>query len=265
MKKKTKKKFSILKLLCFLLVIVIAGIIVKVRFFSVDNIVVEGRENWDVFSAGDTAMSGDFSGKIYENNYTIDTLPDDYISSLVVDYYLAVTSDFYVEENQKEDFSYQKILSKEELNKFVDKMFGPDNKVKIVPVSYGCGRFLKNIDNLYVIGSNDPDACGLFNYQNANRYISFINNYEKKDDKILINLKVAFINVSMKETEDGEDIYYSAYSDKSKTQLITSNYDPNCLYGDNQDKQCYSGFSDYQVILKKESDNNFYFYSISKQ
>ena len=52
------------------------------------------------------------------------------------------------------------------------------------------------------------------------------------------------------------------YNNKNKLQALDYNYSYSCL--GSTDENCYNTFSNYQVTLKKATDNEYYFYSITK-
>lgn len=258
-----KKKVVILVIVITLII----GLYFVIDYFKnyTKRIVIDNREQWDIISSSNTAMSGDLMGRIYEKDYDLTKLEDDVLSSIFIDHFLATTSDIFTEKNKKSDFTYEISLTEEEFQKIAHKYFGPDYKVTIEEIKYGCGRYLKKENNKYLIGSNDPDSCGLFNGQNTSSYVSYISDYRKEKDEILITLKVAYIDINQTANEEGEETEYKAYQTKDKKVLINNNYNPECLYEEKEDSSCYKDFNTYQVTLKKESNRKYYFYSIEKK
>lgn len=263
MKKKNNNKW---KFIIITLIIIITIICIMFYYYlnNTERIVMNNREQWDIFSSSDSMMSGDYMGKIYEQDYEITNLPPDMVTVLFLDHYLATTSGFYDENNKINDLTYEQVIPKKEFEKQTKKLFGPDYNVNLSPTEYGCGRYLRIDENNYIIGSRDPDACGIFN-GNSNYYASYISDYKKEKSNIIINLKVAYIDISSLDGDTtGEFIKYKVYKNKTKKELLDDNYNPNCLYDDNINNTCYEFFINYKIILKRESNFKYYFYSIQK-
>lgn len=243
-------------------VVIIIAIEIFVFFMNKKNylykIVVENRNDWDISLSQNTIVSGDFMGIIYERDYDVNTLPSNFLVSLVVDYYIDHV-DFFNDDNLKEDYQFQKQVTSEELHQIVKDMFGPDVQVELEDVTYGCNRSLRRMGNTYVISSSFPDSCGLFdNY--TEYYLSHISDYYREEDNIIVELRVGYIEKSI----DDWDVYYNVYTDKTKDNLIQSNYDKKCVSSESDDSSCYENFRKYRVLLKKNSDGKYYFGKIYK-
>ena len=233
------------------------------------NTVVTKENNWNLFQFQNRISSNEFTGFIYDSDYTIDSLPTTYIMSLVIDNYIATKEDFYSNQNyNKNTDSYSVTISKESLTSFIKTLFGPDYDAIITETSYGCGRKISKSGNNYIIESKLPDSCGLLSREDNGYYVTHIDDYYQKDkDNIVINLKVAYIEEIIDEQYGDEDYVkttYNAYSNKDKKKLLKLNIDSNCIIEENADKSCYSYYEKYLVTLKKASDNQYYFYSIEK-
>lgn len=224
--------------------------------------VIKNRLNWDIFLPQNTIMSGEYMGKIYEQDYEITSLTEDLISTIFVDYYLSHEENFFDEKNRIEENYYQKTIKKSEVEKLLKKIFGPDYSVMLAPIDYGCGKSLQIENDNYRVTSRDPDSCGALSY-NSSTYISHIQNYYKEGKDIIIKLKVGYVDVTPVIEEDGESLLYTAYATKSKDTLIENNYNPECVV-DGKDSSCYDNFIDYQVILRKQQNGKYYFYKIEK-
>ena len=84
-----------IKSIIIFLVIVIIGVgtylLINYQTNYLEKIVKDNRSSWDIFSSSDTIMSGSYMGKIYDRDYTIDTIPTNLLTVLMVDHYLANT------------------------------------------------------------------------------------------------------------------------------------------------------------------------------
>lgn len=243
-------------------IVIIIFLVALVSYFfykqnaSLKELIDEKQNHWNLLLYQNTTVSGDMMGFFYDNNVNINTLPKEYTSFLLTEYYIQNSEDFFTEENHLKDSTYQKSISYNELINYLYKMFGPDYQAKNIHyMSYGCGRSLsQNTDGSLLITANDPESCGIFD-DNKDQYISHITDYFKEKDKIIINLKVAFMTT----TNEGRIVLYS---NKNKSQVINYGYQANCL--GSEDEACYNDFLNFQVTLKKASDRNYYFYSIVK-
>lgn len=255
MKKTSKKlKKSIYIVIAVLGIVILAVLYHKMTFTK--KIVEENIMKWDILRYQDKLVDKDYLGFLYDQNYDINTMPNNYVLSLLIDYYIEQEPDFFEEKNQINSSLYQKIVSKDTLFKKAKEMFGPDYQLTNVDdISIGCGkRILNNQNNTFTIQSNDPESCGAFD-DSKEQYISHIGEYFKIDDNIIINIQVAYMS-------PGSDERIVLYTNKNKLQVLDYNYPYSCL--GSTDENCYNTFSNYQVTLKKASDNKYYFYSISK-
>lgn len=254
------KQIKIILLILVLMIIVAFGIWYHKTFLY--RTVIENRYNWDIFIPQNTIMSGEYMGKIYDQDYEITSLTEDLISTIFVDYYLSHEESFFDAKNIMGENYYQKTIKKSEVESLLKKIFGPDYSVMLAPIDYGCGRSLQIENDNYTITSRDPDSCGVFSY-NSSTYISYIQNYYKEGKDIIVKLKVGYVDVTPVIEEDGESLLYTAYATKSKDTLIENNYNPQCVV-DGKDSSCYDKLIDYQVILRKQQDGKYYFYKIKK-
>ena len=257
--KKKHKKTTIIYILVIVIIILLLILFLNYHLNYVKRTVIDNRSTWDIISPSDTSMSGDLIGSLYEKDYNVLELSDELLSSIFVDYYLTNYT-FFTEENKKDDITYEKVLTQEEAHEISKKIFGPDYNVVLESIEYGCNRYLKKENNNYIIGSNDPDTCGLFNPKKTSLYKSFITNYKKEKDYINIELKVAYIEANTSNNK----LIYQAFTNKDKKEIINSNYNSKCLY-ESTNNNCYNNFSNYIVTLKKASDRKYYFYSIKKE
>ena len=114
----------------------------------------------------------------------------------------------------------------------------------------------------YIITSTIPDACGVFGPEEE-FYISHISNYYKKNNDIIIEFKVGYVEKRTEFDGEFEDMTYTLYQDKNKKNVVQTNYNQ-CVYT-NDDKKCYDNFQNYVVTLKKASDGQYYFYQINRK
>ena len=220
------------------------------------KVIEKNYAQWDLLRYQNTIDSGEYLGFLYEQNYDINNLPANYVQYLLINYYIAYESDFFTDSNEIDDSLYQKEVSKEKLNQKLKEMFGPDYPfIEIQNTTYSCGKSISKKNNdTYVIKSKHPEICGAFD-DTKEQYISHIDNYTKKGNQIFINIKVAYMSLSADER-------VVLYNNKNKLQVLDYNFSYDCIA--NTDKNCYNTFSNYQVVLQKASDNNYYFYSITK-
>ncbi len=233
------------------------------------DIVVVNEHTWNVFYMQNLSSSGKYMGYIYDKDYNVDSLSSEFLTTLVVDNYIATHEDFYSEKNyDKNTDSFKVTINQNVVDELAKNLFGPDFKMDIIEMSYGCNRKITKSNSNYVIDSKLPDSCGLFSNDDVGYYKTVIDDYDVKSNKeIEINLKVAFIEELVEEQYGANDyvkITYNAYSNKNKKQLIKKNVSSTCLNGDNIAKDCYNFYIDYIVTLRKASDNKYYFYSIKK-
>lgn len=248
-----KNKKYLISITSIVFIITLVGYFFYKQNASVKELINEKQNHWNLPLMQNTSVSGNMMGFFYDNNISIDTLSEEYISFLLTEYYIQNSGNFFAEENHLKDSTYQKTISYNELINYLYKMFGPDYQIKDIHyISYGCGRSLSQNANGIIISANDPESCGIFD-DTKDQYISHISSYHKEKDKIIINLKVAFIS----STSEGRIVLYT---NKNKNQVLNYEYPASCL--GNMDETCYSAFKDYQIELKKASDKNYYFSSI---
>ncbi len=247
-----KKKFIIIPIFIILLAIISFFVYYKMTF--VKKTIEKDYARWDLLRYQNTADAGNYLGFLYDNNYDINTLPKDYVLFLLVNYYISYDNDFF-NDNNIVDGLYQKEVSREELNNKLKEMFGPSySDIEIEDKTYACGKSISYNGNNYIIKSKHPEVCGAFNDLDE-QYIYHIKGYSKDKDKILINIAVAYMSLS--------NDRIVLYSNKNKAQVLDFNYSSSCL--NSEEESCYNTFVNYQVTLKKDSDNNYYFNSISLQ
>lgn len=230
------------------------------------EVVVDKEKNWNIFYLQNQISSGDYMGYIYERDYTVNTLSKKFLSSLVVDNYIA-NNDFFIEDNEIGDDLYAKELDVREINNLYKQIVGPDIKINIEDVSYGCGRSLTKKGNKYVIEAKFPDTCGMMS-NGYNRYMTNIKDYYEKDKNVVIELQVAYVEDIIEETElyDGDIIItHNVYNNKDKDKLLVKNISGSCINTDKPKESCFKSFPVYLVTLKEASDGNYYFYSIEKK
>lgn len=245
-------------------VIIMAIFIYFYKKNTLKRIVEENRQGWDLLALQNTLEDGDYMGKIYEKSYTATTFPKDFLSVLAINYYMS-NGNFYEEENMIDYNSFQKTVSKQDFDDIVKKMFGPDVYTEVEEIEYGCNISLKKNGNQYIITASIPDVCGV-STANDEFYLSHISNYYKKNNDIIIHLKVGYIeiNTTYDDEYDEENVTYTLYKDKTKQNILQKDYNSVCISEDS-DKTCYEQFDDYEVTLKKASDKKYYFYSINKK
>ncbi len=279
MKKAKDLKLSTKIILGIIILLLIIVLYCSIRFLidkqsinkenELFNTVIAEEESWNLFRLQNDLNAGTYTGFLYDQDYTLDNLPNDYIMALVIDNYIAKHEDFYNSKNyDKTNDSYHVIVSSNALISFAKTLFGPDYNLSITEISYGCGRKIAKSDKNYLIESKLYDGCGLLNSNNTGYYDTYINDYSKKNkDEITINLKVAYIEEIVEETYGVDDYVkttYNAYSNKDKKKLLKLNIDSTCLDNETANKSCYNYYEDYTVTLKKATDNKYYFYSIAK-
>ena len=258
-------KIFIRKIIIILIIIIsMLGIYfyIKKQRDELYTLVIQNRSDWDIFIDQNTIMSGDFTGMIYEKDYTLDTLPKNYLMSLIVDYYINETPNFFTIKNMDDNNHYSTTVSSKDLENIITKMFGPDTKITLEDIQYGCGRSLIKDGEDYIIRTDDPDACGVFDID-PEFYLSHIYSYSRIKDQIIIKIKVGYIKTSTNENGDVES--YDAYTDKTMKKLIQKNMNHSCVDDDNKDEKCYRGFNQYMITLEKASDENYYFSKIERQ
>lgn len=239
------------------IVVIISGGLFLYNRFTLAKRVVANQNKWNMFLSQDSNISGEYMGFLYDNNFDINTMPKNYVLSLLVSYYIQNDDDFFNEKNKTADYAYQKDVTYDELLNSLREMFGPDYKeFDFSDFSYGCGRSLvKKSSDLYTIRANDPEGCGIFD-DTEEKYIHHIMDFSKDKDRIIINIKAAYMSM-------GSTGRISLYTNKDKAQVVDYDYSYSCL--GSEDENCYNVFNSYQVVLKKASDNKYYFYSISRE
>ena len=248
------------KKLITILIFIVLGTILSLFIYNSATFTKKTLEKnyaqWDLLRYQNTIDSGEYLGFLYEQNYDINSLPKNYVLYLLTNYYISYDSDFFTDTNQIEDSLYQKEVSSESLNQTLSEMFGPNYPpIEIDNTTFSCGRSITKINNdSYTIKAKHPEVCGAFD-DTKDQYISHIASYSKKDNQIIIDIKVAYMSPST----DGRIVLYN---NKNKLQALDYNYSYSCL--GSTDENCYNTFSNYQVTLKKATDNEYYFYSITK-
>lgn len=232
---------------------------------SLYKTVIEKRNEWDITSLQNTMDNDEYMGILYTKDYSVDTLSDDVFTLLLINKYISQDNDFYVENDDTNSSLFSRKTSKENLEEIIKETFDSNKTHKIKEGSYGCGKKIISDKNNYIISSNDPEYCGIFsNFEE--RYISFISNYYKDNDDIIVKLKVGFIETISEFLENDEEndeiISYNLYEDKTKQKLLQKNYNQNCIY-ESTDESCYSKLPTYQIILKK-NNGKYYFNKISR-
>lgn len=248
-----------------IIILVVLGIIIWNKVTFLDRIVIDGRNNWDIFSSQNTIVYGEQMGFIYERDYDIYTLPSKYLNSLIVDQYIESDGTFYEDQYLVDGLLYQKKVEKKVLDSLVKKMFGPNFKevFDIENVSYGCGRGLVVFEDYYLISAYSPDYCGVFSNKEP-FYVTHIQDYYKEQEDIIIKINVGYVEIDLEENEEEEYVNYSVYHNKNKDYLIDDHYDANCLFELRNDS-CYVDFLTYHVVLKKSSDRQYHFYAIYRE
>lgn len=232
---------------------------------SLYKTVIENRNKWDITLLQNGMDNEDYMGSLYEQNYNINSLPDDIFTSLLINAYISQDDDFYTEKNSSTFPLFSTTISKEDLEKVMYEKFGSNQKFYIKEGEYGCGKKIEKNGNNYIISSNDPEYCGVFTNEEK-RYVSFISDYYKEKNDIIVKLKVGFIETKsefIENFEEEEIISYNLYEDKTEEKLLEKNYDVDCVNGESTNESCYSKLPTYQVILKKDN-KRYYFDSISK-
>ena len=229
------------------------------------NIVIKNRNKWDITLLQNTMDNEDYMGILYEKDYNINNLPDDAFTALLINAYIFHDDNFFEEKNLTDYPLFSVSTSKENIENIIHDNFGPNKNFQIKEGNYGCGKQIRKKENNYIISSNDPEYCGFFS-SDEKRYISFISDYYKDHEDIIVKLKVGFIETKsefIEKFEEEEIISYNLYEDKTEEKLLEKNYDMNCIYGESTNESCYSKLPTYQVILKKDN-KRYYFDSISK-
>ena len=138
-------------------------------------------------------------------------------------------------------------------------MFGPNYTPPqtIKDINYGCERSItKQTNGNYIITAQTEEYCGVYS-EESSYFNTTITNYYKKNNNIIITIAVAYVETTI---DENEEEYYEVYTDKTKENLLYTQYDticntPTCIPNE-QPK--------YEVILKKASDGKYYFNSITR-
>lgn len=254
-----KKKILII---ISVILLIILSIFIYYKLTFLKRFIIDNRKKWDITLIQNSILSGEYMGILYNQNYTVDTIPSKYLTPLVMDYYINNDEKFFQEENKDENNFYRKIITQEDLNKAAKKMFGPDfEPIQFKEINYGCGRYLiKQPDGNYIISSYEAEYCGIFN-DDTDIYLNKIIDYYKEDDRIIVNLKIAYLD---QEIDANSYLNLKLFTSKAKNNLLENNYNYNCLNIEEAPSECFNKFLNYQITLKKARNNKYYFYSINK-
>lgn len=250
-------------IIIMIVVFIITGIIFWIHESqnSLYKTVIENRSKWDITLLQNGMNNENYIGCLYEQDYNINNLPDDIFTALLINAYISHDNTFFEDQNLVDYSLYSVETSKEKLENIIQNTFGSNLNFNIQEGSYGCGKEIEKNGNNYIISSYDPEACGLFT-NSEKRYISFISDYYKDGNDIIVKLKVGFIEATGNE-KDEEGIWsYNLYGDKTEEKLIQQNYDVSCFYSSNNEL-CYAKLPTYRIVLKK-NNGKYYFNSISK-
>ena len=163
MKKASKKS----RIITFIVIVLLGIAILSVFYYKMTftkKIVEDSIIKWDILRYQDKLVDKEYLGFLYDQNYDINTIPNKYVLSLLIDYYIEQEPDFFEEKNQTNGSLYQKVVNKETLLAKAKEMFGPDYQLtNIEDISIGCGKkIINNQNNTFTIQSNDPESCGAF-------------------------------------------------------------------------------------------------------
>ncbi len=246
---------KIIGIIISILLVTGLGIFIYYKATYTKRIVEKNNFQWDILRYQNDIETGEYLGFLYEQNYNVNTLPQKYVAYLLLNYYITYEENFFNQYNEIEPFLYQTEFSKEAFDQKLKEMFGPSYpSIELENVTYGCGRSLyKMRDDYYLVQANDLERCRRTTNE---KYLNHIDSYQREDDIITINMKVAY------SSQDGNE-NMTLYKDKTKTEILESNYSSNCL--NSKRKACYQNFMNYKVTLKKASDGNYYFYGIEKE
>ena len=249
-------------ILLALILLIAIGYYINYKINYVNRLINTKRLDWDITLFQNSQTNGEYMGMIYEKDYNIETLPNNLVSVLAANYYVAHDDTFYDEDNYKDNELYEKIITKEEMKETLKNIFGPDYSPNLPTVEYKCGYIKTSADN-YIIGSKEPESCGAFG-AGDNYYLSYITNYNKDKDKIIIEEKVGYLEAVPEDENVFEEIIYSAYTDKTKKNLISKYYNYDCIYSESDvQEECYTNFKTYLIVLKKGSDHKYHFSEIT--
>lgn len=260
---KKKKKRKVLYLIFSIIIVILCSLFLYYKLTFLDNLINKKRNEWDLPLIQSTIISGEYMGLLYENNYSVNDLSNEEISSLFVDYYIYNDPSFFEEKNKDDNNFYRKSLSYDTVKNTFHKMFGPDYKIpNLVNVNYGCGRYLIKQGKNYLISSYDEDSCGLCE-DDTDGYLTRIIDYYKEKDKIYIKMKIGYLERT--KDENTEEVTAKIYDTKYKNNLLNPNYNIDCYYTDEPGKICYNSFNNYTITLLKASNNKYYFDNIKKE
>ena len=94
-------------ILIAIVVIILGGLFLYNRF-TLARRVVANQNKWNMLLSQDSNISGEYMGFLYDNNFDINTMPKNYVLSLLVSYYIQNDDDFFNEKNKTADYAYQK-------------------------------------------------------------------------------------------------------------------------------------------------------------
>lgn len=256
-KKKRNKNSNTILISCLILLVIgsIVGLTIIISNHKRKEIVITKQKSWNIFNSQNYSSEGTYQGFFYIQPKSVTNLNPTELSILLVDNYID-NYNFFNDKNKTAGPLYQKEISYTTVDKIFKSILGPDRIVEeLADISYGCGRKLQATEKSVIISAKDPESCGDFSEKQA-YYKTYISSYKRSKNTIKITLKVAFIT-------NEEDIdTYKVYQSKNKRNLLSNNYPINCLSEDSE--KCAKAFINYQVILAKASDGNYYFSSIRK-
>lgn len=254
------KKITIILLIITPIIIISTITIYNKNYLK--NYIIKRSNEWDITFYQNSSINGELMGFMYEKDYDINSIPSNYISSIIINNYITNDNSFYDDSNVDEYGTYKKQVTNKKINEIIQKLFGPGSQIKLENTKYGCNFQAVNSGSYYTISARNPDDCGAFS-ESDDFYISHISNaYYDKEKNIIVEKKVGFIDTTLTENANLE---YVLYSDKSKKELLNSNYNTNCIFNEKPNSICYKELSTYKIMLKKASNNKYYFYKIWKE
>ena len=243
-------------------IIILLAIIVIYKTTFLNRYIIPKRNEWDISTLQNSSTNGNMMGFMYEKDYDINSIPTEYLSSIIINYYITNDNSFFDDKNIDENGIYQKKVTNQKIDDITKKLFGPQSQIHLQNVKYGCNIQATSYNDYYIISAGNPDDCGAFS-ENDDSYISYISNYYfDKEKNIIIEEKVGFIDTIYAENKEFK---YVLYSNKLKKQILDNNYDTNCLFNEKVNSICYQNLITYKIMLKKASNNKYYFYKIWKE
>ena len=258
MKKKKKKKTNI-GIIIIIIILVLLSLMLSLYCYQMkhlETIVIKNQDEWNILSSQNYSSSGEYQGMLYEEDYKVPEMNTVLLSSLLVDYIVLHDDTFYLEDNKISNKAYEKTYTETELNNYVSKMIGPDYKIDIEDVYFGCSKSITKNNDKYIVTAGEPEACGTYS-DKEEFYKVYVNDYKYDKDSIVIKLLVGYLKPQV--DEQGVISSYDIYRvDRNEIIGKTNNISEFEQYKPNID------FDKYKVILKKASDGKYYFYSIKK-